>query len=171
MAAAPLYLPDMLPAPSYLCPRMSLRSSVSFSRVNLILSAIACPEVAVSQSTNSKNSSRIIPDWSTNPMIRGSCSLLATSFPSSAHIEKFGGFDFLGWFLCLIWALNYLGFLDIKNELAKKTGPPETSLFLQRQVTNYLVTALIMSLLLSNKIYPYQFLLSTFFSLTKVQQS
>ena len=79
MAAAPLCLPDMLPAPSYPCPQRSLRSSISFSRENLILSAIACPEVPVSHSTNSKNSSRIIPDWSTNLMIRGSCSLLATS--------------------------------------------------------------------------------------------
>ena len=81
-------LPDMLPAPSYPCPRRSLRSSVSFSRMNLILSAIACPEVLVSQSTNSKNSSRIKPDWSTNLMIRGSCSLLATSVPSSAQTVK-----------------------------------------------------------------------------------
>ena len=53
--------------------------------MNLILSAIACPEVLVSQSINSKNSSQIIPDWSTNLMIRGSCSLLAISVPSSAQ--------------------------------------------------------------------------------------
>ena len=39
--------------------------------------------------------------------------------------------------------LNYLGFLDIQNELAKKTGPPETSLLLLRQVINNPVTALI----------------------------
>ena len=86
MAAAPLYLPDMLPAQSYSCLRRSLRSSVSFSRVNLILSAIACPEVPISQSTNSKNSSQIIPDWSTNLMIRGSCSLLSTSVLSTAKL-------------------------------------------------------------------------------------
>ena len=86
MAAASLYSLDMLPGPSYPCPRRLLRSSVSFSRVNLILSAIACPEVLVSQSTNSKNSSRITPDWSINLMIRGSCSLLATSVPSSAKL-------------------------------------------------------------------------------------
>ena len=86
MAADPLYLPDMLPAQSYPCLRRSLRSSVSFSRVNLILSAIACPEVPVSQSTNSKNSSQIKPDWSTNLTIRGSSSLLATSITSSAEL-------------------------------------------------------------------------------------
>ena len=39
--------------------------------------------------------------------------------------------------------LNYLGFHDIQNPLAKKTGPPETSLLLQRQVTNNPITALI----------------------------
>ena len=65
-----------------------VKSSVSFSRVNLILRAIACPEVLASQSTNYKNSSRIIPDWSANLMIRGSCSLLATSVPSSAQTVK-----------------------------------------------------------------------------------
>ena len=84
MAAAPQYLPDMLPAPSYPCPWKVVEVQV-FSRVNLILSAIAWPDVPVSQSTNSKNSSQIIPDWSTNLMIRGSCSLLATSVPSSTQ--------------------------------------------------------------------------------------
>ena len=88
MTAAPLYLPDMLPAPSYPCPRRSLRSSVSFFRVNLILSAITCPEVRALQSIDSNNSSRIIPDWSTNLMIMGSYSLLATSVPSSAQTVK-----------------------------------------------------------------------------------
>ena len=39
--------------------------------------------------------------------------------------------------------LNYLGFLAVQNELVKKTGPPETSLLLERQVTNNPVTALI----------------------------
>ena len=96
MAAAPLYLSDILPAPSYPCPQRLLRSSVSFSRVNLILSAIACPEVLVSQSTNSKNSSRIITDWSRNLMIGGSCSLLATSVPSSVQTVKKISALFLG---------------------------------------------------------------------------
>ena len=45
--------------------------------------------------------------------------------------------------ISVFWGLNYLGFLDIQNELAKKTGPPETSLLIQRQVTNYPVTALV----------------------------
>ena len=39
--------------------------------------------------------------------------------------------------------LNYLGALDIQNKLAKKTCSPETSLLLQRQVTNNPVTALV----------------------------
>ena len=96
MAAAPLYLSNILPSPSFPCPQRSLRSIVSFSRLNLILSAIACPEVLVSQSTNSKNSSRIIRDWSTNLMIRGSCSLLVISFPSSAQTVKKMSPYFLG---------------------------------------------------------------------------
>ena len=96
MAAAPLYLSDILPAPSYPCAQRSLRSGVSISRVNLILSAIACPEVLVSQSTNSKNSSRILTDWSRNLIIRCSCSLLATSVPSSAQTVKKFRLYFLG---------------------------------------------------------------------------
>ena len=43
----------------------------------------------------------------------------------------------------VFWGINYLGFLDIQNELAKKTAPLETSLWLQRQVTNNPVTAII----------------------------
>ena len=76
------------------CPIISLSSKVVEVKCKLfqsefdLVSYCFGPEVPVSQSTNSKNYSRILPDWSTNLMIRGSCSLLATSVPSSAQTVK-----------------------------------------------------------------------------------
>ena len=57
------------------CPIISLTSKVVEVKCKLFQSefdlvSYACPEVLVSQSTNSKNSSRITPDWSTNLIIR-----------------------------------------------------------------------------------------------------
>ena len=76
------------------CLIISLSSKVVEVKCKLFQSEFDLVSYCLSRGTgitkhkNSKNSFRIIPDWSRNIMTRGSCYLLATSVHSSAQTVK-----------------------------------------------------------------------------------